>query len=51
MITVPFDLLPHTHTGKLGGHVHGFSFFEIGFYYSVLKRVECDYTYPAARIK
>ena len=27
VITFPFDTAPHTHTGKSGGHVHGFSAF------------------------
>lgn len=27
VITFPLDFLPHTHTGKSGGQVHGFSFF------------------------
>ncbi len=26
MITFPLDFFPHTHTGKSGGQVHGFSF-------------------------
>ena len=32
VITLPFDLFPHTQTGKSGGQVHGFSFLRNTFF-------------------
>ena len=32
VITFPFDFLPHVHTGKFGGQMHGFSFLRNAFF-------------------